>query len=261
MPRFVDSKQAAAEPDAATIERHATEAMTRIDAARAASWQLLARVRQARNVVLTRERARQAATLGADSAMVQAIDAQIAANRELAGHLALQARRAAQVVPAAGADEWVLYGNVHHADATPAAGATVALYVGGQRLGHLACDTTDGDGNYVLRVAMAIFGGSVAAPHIAVTSEADAAAAGAAARAAAPVVTVRILDGKGGCLAEATDKFVPKGGSADYLEVTLPAPPPPTTPPPPKSTPPKSTPPKSTTPRTPSKRDGGGSKK
>ena len=252
MPRFVESKQAAVEPDAATIEKHATDAMARIDATSAASWQLLARVRQARNVVLTQERARQAAKLGADSATVQAIDAQMAANRVLAAHLALQARRTAVAVPTASADEWILYGNVHHADATPAAGATVALYVGGQRLGQSSCDTTDGDGNYPLRVPMATFAGRVATPHIAVTADSGAAAADAAAHAAGPVVTVRILDGQGACLTEASDKFVPKGGSADYLEVTLPtagaAPPaaPTTTPPPPKSTPPKTTPPTET---------------
>lgn len=113
MPRFVEPKQAAAEPDAATIEKQATDAMARIDATRATSWQLLARVRQARNVVLTHERARRAAKLGAESAMVQAIDAQMAANRVLATHMGLEARRAALAVPTASADEWILYGNVH----------------------------------------------------------------------------------------------------------------------------------------------------
>lgn len=236
MPRISDTK-ALQSPDVATIAKTLIATCTDFDAHRTAGLQALANVRAGRNVGLAAKRAALVATKGANAPEVASLDATVASNKLIAAHFSMQSRRTAQAAPKVGADEWVLYGDVHNADATPASQLTIALFAAGVRVTGLYCDTTAADGTYTLHVPMQLL-----------ASQSTSSSSSGSSGAQSPVLSLRILDGKGACLADPPDRFTAAAGVADRLVVMLPAPAASSTPPavsPQTSTPPLPAPPAS----------------
>jgi hypothetical protein len=169
-------------------------------------------IRNARDLVLKRQRAALVATRGDADPRVQALDVRIAVNRSALAILSTEAARARTPTPTAAANEWVLYGFVRGENGTGLAGLTVTLYIGRRRVKGLDCSASDADGRYLLRVPL---GGKEATG---VTVDA------AGAKAAAANVSVRVLDAKEKCLYEHPDPVSVSPGTVTYLEMTVPAP-------------------------------------
>jgi hypothetical protein len=220
----MDSKLQPQLPPAATVEKSLDEAFAQFDSKRVSGLQLMSSVFAARNIALEAQRTDLAATQGADAPGLAALDAQVQGNGARAAQFAMLATRAATPRPEVSDTEWVLYGDVHRADAAPASGVTIAPYADGERISGLAKTMTDADGRYVLRAPVKVLArlGIVVATK---DSESVAAAGTRTAKGSAvpSTLTVAVLDAKGGPLADVPDKFTAEAGFSDYLVVTLPA--------------------------------------
>lgn len=167
------------------------------DRLRAEALDRFAGLRQTKERMLTRERARLSLKLGAEHPRVLALTERIAVNRDLHGEARVETERARTETPTAGAGAWLVHGYVRDESGQPAPGLTVALYdrqgFWVRILGH-AC--TDARGYFKLE-------------------------SGALQDPAPGPVYLQVLNGQGQRLFIDKTALTPTAGRVDYREVTL----------------------------------------